>query len=77
MAVFELIINLLFGLLLFGFAVLCFFFPRQAQKGYPGRKRNGGENGLHVWIVSLFYRVVGALLFVAFLFFLLGALYSG
>ncbi len=75
-AEFELIINLLFGLLLLGSAVLCFLFPRQAQKWYSGRKRQESDLFSPSWIVIFFYRVVGALLFVAFLFFLLGVLYS-
>ena len=74
---FELVVNLLFGLLLFGSAVLCFFFPRQARKLFSGRKRREGENGSPSWVVLFFYRVVGALLFVAFIFLLLGALYYG
>lgn len=77
MAEFELVVNLLFGLLLLGFAVLCFLFPRQARNWYSGRKRREGDLPAPSWIVLFFYRVVGALLFIAFLFFLLGMLYSG
>ena len=73
---FELVMNLLFGLLLLGSAVLCFVFPRQAQKWYSGRKRQKGDLLSPSWVVFFFYRVVGALLIVAFLFFLLGVLYS-
>lgn len=76
MAEFELVINLLFGLLLLGSAVLCFVFPRQAQKWYSGRKRQQGDLLSPSWVVFFFYRAIGALLFVAFLFFLLGVLYS-
>ena len=77
MAEFELVVNLLFGLLLSGSAVLCFLFPRQAWKWYSGRKRQEGGGGSPSWMVLFLYRVVGAILFIAFLFFLLGILYSG
>ncbi len=76
MTEFELVVNLLFGLLLFGAAVLCFFLPRQARKLFSGRKRRESESRTPGWMVFFIYRVVGALLFAAFLFFLLGVLYS-
>lgn len=76
MAEFELVLNLLFGLLLAGFAVLCFLFPREAWKWYSRRKKQEVESRSPSWMVLLLYRLVGALLFIAFLFFLLGMLYS-